>query len=53
MTLSLSVMTRVHPYTINEIEALLMAQEDRIERQKLETTTLAMNSLQSNLLQTQ
>lgn len=45
-----SVMSRSEPYTVEEMEALLMAQEERIERQKTESSAISM---QANLIQNQ
>lgn len=51
-----SVMSRSEPYSIEEMEALLMAQEERIEKQKQESNAsnaFSMQSLQANLMQYQ
>lgn len=48
-----SVMTRTEPYSIDEIEALLMAQEERMKKQKQDSETSSLQQLQANFLQYQ
>lgn len=47
-----SILSRTDPYEIPEIEALLMAIAERIERHK-RPETFGMQDMQANLMQTQ